>query len=106
MFSKFARSIKSIAKGPRAVLAESIARVLSEHFVLDPTDIESSLLRDARIVLKNTQLRAKRYRSDVVPNTVVSVTGVVEEVVFSWRWSFSGGSSSSSAEGSSSYASG
>jgi len=106
MFSKFARSIKSIAKGPRAVLAESIARVLSEHFVLDPTDIESSLLKDARIVLKNTQLRAKRYRSDVVPNTVVSVTGVVEEVVFSWRWSFSGGSSSSSAEGSSSYASG
>ena len=61
MFSSFARSIQSIAKGPRAVLAENIARVLSEHFVLDPKDIESSLLKDARIVLKNTQLRAKTY---------------------------------------------
>ena len=103
MFSSIARSIKSIAKGPRAVLAENIARALSDHFVLDPADIESSLLKDARVVLKNTQLRARRYRSDSVPNTVVSVNGVVEEVEFSWRWSFSGGSSAltNSATGSS-----
>jgi len=93
MFSSIARSIKSIAKGPRAVLAENIARALSEHFVLDPADIESSLLTDARIVLKNTKLRPRRYRSDNVPQTVVSVNGIVEEVEFSWRWSFSGGSS-------------
>lgn len=96
MFSSIARSIKSIAKGPRAVLAENIARALSEHFVLDPADIESSLLQDARIVLKNTQLRSRRYRSESIPDTVVSVNGIVDEVVFSWRWSFSAGGSSTS----------
>lgn len=95
MFSSIAESFRSIAKGPRAVLAGKIAETLSEHFVLDPTDIESSLLQDARIVLKNTQLRAKQYRSENVPNTVVSVNGVVEEVVFSWRWSLTSGSAAS-----------
>jgi hypothetical protein len=106
MFSSIARSIKSIAKGPRAVLAENIARVLSEHFVLDPADIESSLLQDAKIVLRNTHLRSRRYRSQNHPNTVVSVNGVVEEVVFSWRWCLTGGSSASSTTGQTSYASG
>jgi hypothetical protein len=103
MFSSFFKSIRSIAKGPRAVLAESIAKVLSEHFVLDPGDVESSLLRDTKIVLKNTQLRQRKYRSDVVPNTVVSVKGVVEEVVFSWRWSLTGEASTTGTAGQSSY---
>ena len=106
MFSSFVKSIRSIAKGPRAVLAENIAQVLSEHFVLDPADIESSLLIDSRIVLRNTQLRKKRYRSCNVPNTVMSVGGCVEEVVFSWRWSFTGSASASGSPGPSSSAGG
>ena len=93
MFASITKSIKSLAKGPRAILAENIALVLSQHFVLDPKDIESSLLKDARIVLKNTQLREKQYKSQDLPNVVVSIKGVVEEVVFSWRWSLSGASS-------------
>ena len=106
MFASIVKSIKSIAKGPRVILAENIAKVLSEHFVLDPADIQSSLLKDSRIVLKNTQLRARRYRSDNVPNTVVSVKGDVEEVVFSWRWSLTRGSSTSGVTEQSSYTSG
>jgi hypothetical protein len=106
MFASIVKSIKSIAKGPRVILAENIARVLSEHFVLDPADIQSCLLKDARIVLKNTQLRARRYRSDSEPNTVVSVKGDVEEVVFSWRWSLISGSSTSGVAEQSSYTSG
>ena len=106
MFASIVKSIKSIAKGPRVILAENIAKVLSEHFVLDPADIQSSLLKDSRIVLKNTQLRARRYRSDNVPNTVVSVKGDVEEVVFSWRWSLTRGSSMSGVAEQSSYTSG
>ena len=99
--------MKSLAKGPRAVLAENIAQALAEHFVLDPEDIESSLLKDARIVLKNTSLRQRRYRTPDAPNAVISVDGVVEEVIFSWRWSLTGGGkASSSQESSSGYATG
>ena len=97
MFASITKSIKSLAKGPRAILAENIALVLSQHFVLDPKDIESSLLKDARIVLKNTKLREKQYKSQDLPNVVVSIKGVVEEVVFSWRWSLPGASSAQNA---------
>lgn len=94
MFSSISKSFRSIARGPRAILAEKIAEVLSEHFVLDPEDIESNLLQDARIVLKNTELRQKQYIREELPNTIISVAGVVEEVTFSWRWSFAGGDNS------------
>ena len=96
MFISITRSITNWAKGPRAILAEKIGEVLAEHFILNPHDIESSLLSNARIVLKNTQLRSKRYKSSDAPNAVISVRGFVEEVVFSWRWSLSGGSGTSS----------
>ena len=95
MFASLTKSIKSFTRGPRAILASQIAKALSEHFVLDPADIESSLLKEAKIVLKDTQLRDRRYRSADAPNAVVSVRGVVKEVVFSWRWSFGAGGNSS-----------
>lgn len=77
-----------LQKGPRAVIAAEISKVLNEYFVVDQDAVESSLLHDARIVLRNTVLRTKQYRSLEAPNAVVSISGVVEEVVFSWQWSF------------------
>ena len=87
MFSSLTKKLASF--GPRALLAAQIAKALSEYFVVDPDEIESSLLNDARIVLRNTELRKKHYRRDDAPNVVVNIEGVVEEVVFSWTWSFS-----------------
>ncbi|GFH46926.1 hypothetical protein CTEN210_03400 [Chaetoceros tenuissimus] len=77
-----------LQKGPRAVIAAEISKALNEYFVVDQDAVESSLLHDARIVLRNTVLRSKQYRSLEAPNTVASISGVVEEVVFSWQWSF------------------
>ncbi len=102
MFSSITESFKSIAKGPRAILAEKISEVLSEHFVLNPKDVESNLLDDARIVLKNTQLRKKQYIRAELPNTIVSIDGVVKEVIFSWRWSFASSAARASASASAS----
>lgn len=101
MFSSFTKSIVSMASGPRAMIASQIALVLGEYFVVNPDDIESSLLSDAKIVLRDTQIRKKEYRdtSGSTPDTVVTVSGIVEEVIFSWKWSFSstaGGTSISS----------
>jgi len=105
MFKSITSFVKQ-AKGPRAILASQIAKALSEHFVLDPDDIESSLLNETRIVLKNTQLRERRYKSANAPNAVISVHGTVAEVIFSWKWnfsasgmSFSGGTASSASAG-------
>jgi len=94
MFSTLTKKLSSF--GPRAILAAQISKALSVYFVVDPDEIESSLLDDARIVLRNTTLRKKCYRSEDAPNAVVTVEGVVEEVVFSWTWSFRSSSSSSS----------
>lgn len=77
-----------LQKGPRAVIAAEISKALNEYFVVDQDAVESSLLHDARIVLRNTVLRTKQYRSLEAPNAVVSISGLVEEVVFSWQWSF------------------
>ena len=77
-----------LQKGPRAVIATEISKALNEYFVVDQDAVEASLLHDARIVLRNTELRTKQYRSLEAPNAVASISGVVEEVVFSWQWSF------------------
>eukprot|EP00557_Chaetoceros_sp_GSL56_P002825 CAMPEP_0176501538 /NCGR_PEP_ID=MMETSP0200_2-20121128/14213_1 /TAXON_ID=947934 /ORGANISM="Chaetoceros sp., Strain GSL56" /LENGTH=2268 /DNA_ID=CAMNT_0017900429 /DNA_START=305 /DNA_END=7111 /DNA_ORIENTATION=+ len=98
MFSSITKSIVSLTGGgPRAIIASQIARVLGEYFVVNPDDIESSLLRDAKIVLRDTQIRKKEYLDTTgsTPDTIVTVSGIVEEVIFSWKWSFSSSSGGS-----------
>ena len=99
MFSSLSKKLSSFS--PRAVLAAQISSALSEHFVVDPEEIESSLLADAKILLKNTELRKRHYRSEDAPNVVVTIEGCVEEVLFSWTWSFlsSAGQGASSSGG-------
>ena len=99
MFASLTESIKSLARGPRAMLAAHIARALSEHFVLDPEDVAASLLRDARIVLADVRLRERQYRSAAAPQAVISSRGRVQEVEFSWRWSFGAGGGAAAADG-------
>ena len=99
MFSSFSKKLSSFS--PRAVLSAQISKALSEHFVVDPEEIESSLLDDAKILLKNTELRKRHFRSEDAPNVVVTIEGCVEEVLFSWTWSFlsSAGQGASSSGG-------
>jgi hypothetical protein len=84
-------------KGPKALISSAIAEALAEYFVVDVNLIESNLLTDTKIALHNVQL--KPITSTVTPentfgnSTKVYVTGVVEEVVFSWSWSLTGGKS-------------
>jgi len=98
-------------KGPKAILSSAIANALSEYFLLDPsTNIESNLLHDAKIVLKNVQLKpqhsiiplangtnATTTNDDDDNNgatttaaTIATTTGSVDKVIFSWTWSVGG----------------
>jgi hypothetical protein len=81
-------------KGPKAILSSAIANALAEYFVVNPTNIESNLLSDAKITLNQVQLKPL---SSILPHnscgdaTLISTTGYVDKVVFSWVWSVGGG---------------
>ena len=89
-------------KGPRVVLAEKISEALNDYFIVDKDAVESSLLNDAQILLRNISLRRKHFRSSDSHNTVLAVEGIVDEVRFSWQWSFLSSSSSTDSTSSSS----
>lgn len=77
-------------KGPKAILSSAIANALEEYFLVDASTIESNLLSDARIVLRNVQLKEQ---TSTIPinsagkSTLITVTGCVDEVSFTWSWS-------------------
>jgi len=77
-------------KGPKAILSSAIANALGEYFIVDASTIESNLLSDAKIVLRNVQLKEQ---TTIIPinsagqSTKITVTGCVESVTFSWSWS-------------------
>mmetsp|Transcript_12325 Transcript_12325/g.18011 ORF Transcript_12325/g.18011 Transcript_12325/m.18011 type:complete len:904 (+) Transcript_12325:156-2867(+) len=79
-------------KGPKQLLSSAIVNALDTYFVVDSSNIESKLLGDARIVLRNVALRPIESTVVVDKNTTeessttMSVTGNVEEVIFSWKW--------------------
>ena len=95
MLSSLGKSLTSlIPRGPKALMAEYLASYLATYFDVDRDNIESNLLRDARIVLRNARLRPQRYLQG---GAVVTTMGTVEEVIFSWKW-FGGGYSSSASK--------
>ena len=77
-------------KGPKAILSSAIANALAEFFEVDADKIQSNLLGEASITLLNVRL--KEQVSSIPQNsagnqTTIRVTGIVEEVAFSWAWS-------------------
>jgi hypothetical protein len=57
--------------------------------VVDEEQIETNLLKDSRIVLKNVELKKQVARlpmNSAGRPTLITVTGSVAEVSFSWKW--------------------
>lgn len=80
------------------MLASAIAEALAEFFVVGLDNIESNLLTDTKIVLKDVRL--KPQQSSLPTNTfgnttLFYVTGFVREVSFTWSWDFLGSDSKS-----------
>ena len=77
-------------KGPKAILSSAIANALAEYFEVDANQIQSNLLGDANIVLHAVELKEQiTYvpQNSAGNETIIRVTGCVEEVAFSWAWS-------------------
>lgn len=89
-------------KGPKELLSSAIASNLGTFFEVDQKKIESNLLADTKIVLHDAklkdQIKVLQTFGDLETgrSSVVHVTGTVQEVVFSWKWSVPGASPDSS----------
>lgn len=78
----------NMLKGPKTLLSEAITAALDEFFEVDPDSIYVDLMGDTQIVLTDTKLRpwtAELIKSD---HQIVQsfTTGVVSQVLFSWKW--------------------
>jgi len=77
-------------KGPKAILSSAIANALGEYFIVDANTIESNLLKDAKIVLRDVKLKEQVTRipiNSAGKTTKITFTGCVDEVAFTWSWS-------------------
>ncbi len=72
-------------KGPKTILAETIAHALADYFVVDEKSMESNLLSDAGIKLHGTQLQPQDG-IEISPTTRASIRGLVQYVAFEWHW--------------------
>ncbi|EED90953.1 predicted protein [Thalassiosira pseudonana CCMP1335] len=82
-----------MVNGPKRILSSAIANALGEYFDVDAKSIEANLIKDARIVLKHVALKKQTSCvpiNSVGNSTVITVTGSVEEVSFTWAWSVGG----------------
>ena len=76
-------------QGPKSILSSAIAGALSTFFVVDQQQIETNLIKDTQIVLKNVQLKKQVARlpmNSAGTPTLITVTGSVAEVSFTWLW--------------------
>jgi len=71
-------------KGPKEFVAESLANALADFFIVDPSAIETKLIRNAGITLKDVRLKA--IILPIHERLSAKINGSVQEVKFSWSW--------------------
>ena len=66
------------------MLAEALANALSDFFMVNPSMIETRLIREAGITLSRIELKPQQM--DLNDATCAEVTGTVKRVSFQWAW--------------------
>ncbi|CAJ1949791.1 unnamed protein product [Cylindrotheca closterium] len=64
---------------PKKLLAASISKSLAEFFHVDPEQVETNLVQDARVTLKGIKIKQRRQGR-------LLVFGSVGQIEFSWAW--------------------
>lgn len=64
---------------PKKVLASYLSKSLAGFFCVDPEQVEAQLVHDAKVVLKDIEIKQQRVGG-------LLVSGTVSEIVFSWAW--------------------
>ena len=71
-------------KGPKEIVAESLAHALADFFVIDPTTVQTNLLHNAGITLNEVSLKERII--NIHETTCATIHGGVQRVTFSWSW--------------------
>jgi hypothetical protein len=71
-------------KGPKEIVAESLAHALADFFVIDPTTVQTNLLHNAGITLNEVSLKEQKF--NIHETTCATIHGGVQRVTFSWSW--------------------
>jgi hypothetical protein len=64
---------------PKRLLATYLSKSLADFFCVDPERVEANLVHDAKVVLKDIEIKEKRLGG-------LLVSGSVGEIEFSWTW--------------------
>eukprot|EP00546_Thalassionema_frauenfeldii_P003253 CAMPEP_0178938874 /NCGR_PEP_ID=MMETSP0786-20121207/26572_1 /TAXON_ID=186022 /ORGANISM="Thalassionema frauenfeldii, Strain CCMP 1798" /LENGTH=1153 /DNA_ID=CAMNT_0020617639 /DNA_START=89 /DNA_END=3547 /DNA_ORIENTATION=- len=71
-------------KGPKTILSETIANALGEYFCISPKDVETKLMGEAGIFLRDMKL--KPLMGLPVGQVFGNAEGQVSSVSFQWQW--------------------
>ena len=82
-------------QSPSAILSRVLAQALSDYFVVNPDDVQTSLFQAAGVTLTSLALKPRQVRINEV--TMATITGTVRSASFHWNW----GRDSKRADGSS-----
>ncbi|GAX18219.1 hypothetical protein FisN_31Hh029 [Fistulifera solaris] len=94
MFSSLSTSLSnlynnatfSINLSPQAILASYLSASLAEFLQVDSHLIETSLLTDQHVTLRQIKLKPRTVRSNGHASTI-TLTGTIQKIEFRWEWS-------------------
>jgi len=73
-------------KGPKTILSETIANALADYFCISPENIQTKLLGEAGISLRDVQLQPLTNIAVGHNMLYANITGSVQQVQFEWNW--------------------
>jgi hypothetical protein len=70
------------------MLASRLASALATYFVVDPSTVETNLVHDAKIILRDVTLKPQVLLGGLEESaaTALVLVGSVKEIEFSWKW--------------------
>ncbi|GAX21743.1 hypothetical protein FisN_31Lh029 [Fistulifera solaris] len=76
----------SISLSPQAILASYLSTSLAEFLQVDSHLIETSLLTDQHVTLRQIKLKPRTVRGNGQASTI-TLTGTIQQIEFRWEWS-------------------
>ena len=69
---------------PKNLLASQLSLALAQFFDVDPKRVETNLIRDAKVVLNDIEIKERRLGDG--GDSYLRVSGSMEQIEFSWVW--------------------
>jgi hypothetical protein len=75
---------------PKQWLAAQLSSAVAEYFDVDPQRVETNLLKDAKVVLYDLELKPQQQpcenNNNSNNNSIIVISGHIQKVEFAWTW--------------------